>query len=271
MQVILHSAMKLAFHTIGFHSSPIEYAVEEISQLGYRGIELNAESNWALPHVTPQTPSEDRLRIAKFITQHGLQVSSICAHTSLIRPHNGARNEAMRFMRGCIDMAEEFGTQIVHAISGALEGEIEEGDAWGWLLEGVGELVDYSESRGVKFAFEAAANQLVAKSGDMKKLLNSIGSGNLLVNFDPSHPILYGEDPAQLIKVYGKRIIHFHAKDSLGNPKNFQFPPLGMGDIDFGSVLEALKSIRYDGFISVEYEGELFGYEKDPITAARQA
>ncbi len=263
--------MKLAYHTIGFHDFPLEYAVKNISELGYEGIELNAETNWAHPHITPTTPRSERLRAARLLSHHGLAVSSVCAHVSLVLEHESARAESMRFMRGCIDLAGEFGTSVVHAISGAKGVGVKVADAWNWLVASIGELVDYSDSRGVKFAFEAAVNQLVARSTDMEKLLRAVGGEKLHINFDPSHSILYGEDPSRLIRAYGKKIIHFHAKDSIGNPKNFKFPPLGLGVIDFGRVIDALKSIGYTGFVSVEYEGELFGYEKNPVAAARRA
>ncbi|MFH1141339.1 MAG: sugar phosphate isomerase/epimerase, partial [Chloroflexota bacterium] len=54
--------------------------------------------------------------------------------------------------------------------------------------------------------------------------------------------------------------VHVHVKDATGTPGNFQFPPLGQGDVDFQGVIAALKETTYQGFLSVEHEADAFGY-----------
>jgi sugar phosphate isomerase/epimerase len=269
-------ALKLGCHTIAFHSFSLEHAVDEIANLGYNAIELNAETNWALPHVTPQMPAQERRRIARLIRERGLEVSSICAHTSLIREGEVEGKASIDFMKGCIELAADFDTRIVHAISGPVVGGGRLGERreplWELLVDRVSQLIDYSEGHHVVFAFEAGVNQMVATGDDMEQLTNCLGPKHLYVNLDPSHPVLYGEDPAELVRKYGRnRIVHVHAKDGKGKPGNFQFPPLGLGSVDFRSFFGALVAIGYEGYVSVEYEGELFGYTRDPVTALRSA
>ncbi|MGO9643741.1 MAG: sugar phosphate isomerase/epimerase family protein [Candidatus Bathyarchaeia archaeon] len=259
--------IRLACHTIAFHSFPFAYAAKKIAQIGYDGIELNAETNWAQPHVTPKTPKKERQAMMEIVRECGLEVSSMCAHISLIDPSFEKRKKAIQFTKECIEIGLEFGTKIVHVVSGNLDKEVDRKVALGWLVSGLSELIDFSEDRGVKVAFEAAVNQLVANSNDLSDIINDLGSKRLYVNFDPSHFVLYGEDTSEAVAKFADRLVHVHAKDARGNPDHFEFPPLGAGVVDFRDLIRVLKAIEYGGFISVEYEGELFGYGSDPVSA----
>ncbi len=260
-------SIKLSCHTIAFHSQPFEYAVKKIAQIGYEGIELNAETNWAKPHITPETPKVQRKAMAELVRRHGLLVSSMCAHTSLIEPSPEKRKQGVQYTKACIEIALEFETNIVHVISGNLTRGVQKEMALEWLVSELSELIDFSKERGVRLAFEAAVNQLVANGIDLDNLIHEVGSKKLYVNFDPSHLVLYGEAASDSAMRFADRIVHVHAKDAKGRPNNFEFPPLGAGVVDFRSLIRVLTKIRYDGFISVEYEGELFGYGNDPEPA----
>lgn len=265
------ASMKLAYHTIAFHDHPLAYAIKNISELGYDGIELNAETNWAKPHLTPETPLSERREMARLISKAGLDVSSICAHMGLVDSNERSRRRAMAYMKGCIGLAREFDTDVVHAIAGELSAGANRRQMMRILAGELTELLDEAEKNDVRLSIEAAVNQLVCNSDTLEELMRTIKDDRLFVNFDPSHYVLYGEDPAQTVRRFGPKIIHAHAKDSRGKPEKFEFPPLGKGIINFPKVIEALREVGYDGFVSVEYEGNIFGYESDPIVAGRLA
>jgi sugar phosphate isomerase/epimerase len=92
---------------------------------------------------------------------------------------------------------------------------------------------------------------------------------------DPSHYALYRNDLPWVVKRLGDKIRHVHMKDVFGKPgvhkEDFMFPLLGEGMINWKRFLEALDSVGYKGYFSVEFES--FGYyynilESDPIRAA---
>lgn len=198
------------------------------------------------------------------IKDRGLDVSSICAHISLIEPDPKQRRDDVAFVEGCIDMAADFDTRAVHCISGSLQPGVRATDAWSWLVENLAEFPDYSTARGVRLGMEAAVTRLVANARDLGRLLRESDTRKVSVNLDPSHLMLFGEDPVDAVKAFGPRIIHVHLKDAKGTPDDFQFPPLGMGVIDFRRFIAALRATGYDGYQSVEYEAEVFGYKDTP-------
>ncbi len=90
-------------------------------------------------------------------------------------------------------------------------------------------------------------------------LMNAVGADNLGINFDPANLILNGRGscPAVALKFLGPYIRGFHAKDALQlvAPKcEKNEVPAGKGDADYPRLIEVLREIGYDGYLTIEYE-----------------
>ena len=90
-------------------------------------------------------------------------------------------------------------------------------------------------------------------------------------NFDPSHLIWQGVNPARFIRKFPDRIFHVHMKDAIvrldgesgilashlnfGDPRRgWDFRSVGRGGIDFEEIIRALNDAGYTGPLSVEWE-----------------
>jgi sugar phosphate isomerase/epimerase len=74
-----------------------------------------------------------------------------------------------------------------------------------------------------------------------------------------------GEDIAETILRFGPRILNIHLEDIQGT-RHYHLIP-GLGDIDFDSVLRALKKMDYPNYLTVE----LYPYTETPSEAAAAA
>ena len=262
--------MRLAFNSVAFRESPLEAVVPLLRELGYDAIELNAETlPWAAPHVTPCLSREERAQLKHLLKRHGLQ--SISAHMSLVAPDPAERRHAVDFVKGCIYLACDLDTAVVHGLTGALAGGVSREAAWGWLLAALWECLDHAAARGITFALEPVVNMLVCDSRRLLQLQEDLADPRLKVNFDPSHLQVHGDDPVRAVRELGPAIVHVHIKDAAGVPENFVFPPLGTGHVDFDGMVRALEEIGYTGFLSIEYEANAFGYPGEPREIAMQS
>ena len=130
--------MKASFHTGALSAYPRTEVIPRLAALGYQGVELNAETApWMKPHVTPGLSPKGRDAIRQLAQDHGLEISSISAHISLVDADHGERQRHVDFVKGCIDLAADVGTSVVHGIAGVPPAEVTREQAWGWLLESV--------------------------------------------------------------------------------------------------------------------------------------
>lgn len=128
-----------------------------------------------------------------------------------------------------------------------------------------------------KIAFEMHPGFCVYNPKTLLRLREAVGD-IIGANFDPSHLYWQGIDPCEAIKYLKGAIYHFHAKDTkidaantavngvldtgnygdiLGRSWVFRTVGYGHNASDWNNMISALKSVGYDGAISIEHEDAL--------------
>ena len=133
-------------------------------------------------------------------------------------------------------------------------------------------IFDVYDECGVKLALEVHPTEIAFDYWSTKRLLETLDYRPTLgINFDPSHLIWQGLDPAMFLFDFADRIYHVHVKDVklnlngrngiLGSHITFgdqrrgwNFVSPGHGDVDFDNIIRALNQIGYTGPLSIEWE-----------------
>lgn len=114
------------------------------------------------------------------------------------------------------------------------------------------ELCKYGEAHNVTPIMET--NGVFCNSAILKDFLDSIESNNKGALWDIHHPYRYnGELPAETVKNLSNYILHTHVKDSVMAEEGVTYRMMGYGDIPVSDAVDALKSIDYNGYISLEW------------------
>lgn len=260
---------KIGFNSLSFFEHPIEKAIETIASLNYDAVELWAgRLPWADPHVSPQMNASSRKQLKRQIETSGLQISSLAAHIGLLHEQKSIRDEMVIYTKRCIDLASELTIPIVHIVSGTRLETIPTDKAWDLLLDSIGVCLAHARQNGLKLGIEAVVGMQIGSLEDLARVIKDLEPSKLYVNFDPSHFHVSGNNELKALRDLGERIVHIHIKDAKGHPQEYEFPPLGSGEINFKSLFSELKMMAYKGVLSIEYEGGIFGYPKDPHQAA---
>jgi sugar phosphate isomerase/epimerase len=255
--------MLAGFHSVGLCQHPILTVINKVAATGYKAIELNAEKlPWAEPHVIPQTPGSERKAIVTGAKQAGLVISAISAHVPMVDAEAQSRQNAVRFVNGCIELARDVEAPVVHILSGQTPDNISRNEAWDWFAEAVAATTQRAEQLGISLAIEAIAGHLLHSVDDYGRLISDLPSAPFKINFDPSQLVVQGEDPLRVVEKHGASIVHVHMKDGDGQFPDFTFPPLGVGKINFDRLVSGLARIGYQGACSVKYEAQVFGYQE---------
>jgi sugar phosphate isomerase/epimerase len=250
---------KTAF--IPYFSNTPQEAIDVLSRCGYNGIEWIAYLHFK---------TRDELKtIAELTRKGGLEVANIMCSSDLVVPDDAKRAERVKYTVDKIEAARNASIDKVNLFSGPAEWDpsaqkigkdFREGTAWKNLIDSFSAIVTAAEKYDVTITFEAAFGMLVHDFYTLQEFLSYFDSKYLAVNLDPSHMVLYGNDVAYAVKRLGKRIKHVHVKDAVGKPGtqnvDFTFPMLGEGVTDWKGFFDALSEVRYDGFLSVEFEAE---------------
>lgn len=122
------------------------------------------------------------------------------------------------------------------------------------VVEVLRRIVAHCKRNGQYFLFETGQETPTT----LLRTIQDIGLDNLGINLDPANLILYGKaNPVDALDTIGKYVRDVHAKDGryptdgrmLGNET-----PLGRGMVNYPALIRRLKSLGYDGPVTIERE-----------------
>lgn len=114
-------------------------------------------------------------------------------------------------------------------------------------------------------------------------IFREVPSTHLGLNFDPSHLVWQHIDYVRCIRDFGKRIVHFHAKDTRIDADRLYASGIlglgwhtaklpGLGDVNWGRLFSALTDVGYRGAVCIEVEDRAYeGSLEDRKLALRQS
>ena len=261
--------MKLGYSTWGMPTVPIDTAITHVSGLGFDGIELTIIPRFTTELSTLDSP--ERKRIATLLKQHNLALPAIAAHSSLLDTNPDTHAKNMWRLKGGVDLAIDLaqGDEIA-AVNTTPGGKPEDWDTnKEFLVERVGELVEYGASRGVTIAMEPHIGAIIDTPEKVLELLELVNSPYLKVNFDISHFDIVGIPTEETVSALAPVSIHTHVKDQKGLAPDFEFLIPGEGPFDYVEYLKLMEAHGYDGFITAEVSFMVQARENyDPLAAA---
>ncbi|QSO49272.1 sugar phosphate isomerase/epimerase family protein [Alicyclobacillus mengziensis] len=113
------------------------------------------------------------------------------------------------------------------------------------------ELGEEAKELGTKLSLHHHYNQPVMYQMDMEIFFNEVTEGSVGLTIDTAHLVKSGiSDVAGTIRSFAQYIDNFHLKDFADG----DWRVLGEGAIDFTGIIQAMKDIQYDGWVSADEE-----------------
>jgi sugar phosphate isomerase/epimerase len=271
-------SLRLAFSTNAYTRHPFDEAAARIKAIGYDGLELMAD----VPHAWPAgLLPETKQAILTAMRKHKLAFSNVNAfmmnavadyrqpywHPSFIEPDEGYRRVRIDHTKRALSLCAELGAPHITTEPG---GPIAPGQtrkqAMDLFVELLKPLAEHAHNLGVGLLVEPEPGLLIETTEQYLEVAERLNAPSIGLNFDVGHAYCMSEDiPAQITKL-AAHIRHFHFEDIAATRVHHHLVP-GTGAIDFRPILESIRAIGYDGWITVE----LYPFVNDPDAAARQA
>jgi sugar phosphate isomerase/epimerase len=210
----------------------------------------------AIEIFPPGGDAIDLKSLWSLLDRHNLKVAAMGTGGGWVRhkltltsPNAGVRARAREFVRSVIDTAGAVGAST---IIGSMQGRWGEGvsreQALGWLAEALNELGGHAETLGVVLLYEPLnryETNIVNLLSEGIALLQSLSTRNVRLLADLYHMNIEEPDLAVALREAADLLGHVHLADSNRRPA-------GNGHTDFAAIADALRGIRYDGYLSAE-------------------
>jgi L-ribulose-5-phosphate 3-epimerase len=248
----------LACGTLSYRQAPLERALEGIRRAGFPAVELGCVCGYC-EHIRPEEMGRsDVEQLIGLLRQFDLEVISLAGHVDLQYPLLGKGPEVadrgFELLRRRADLAEQLGVPIVNSGLGVAE----EGENLEPFYARLATLLDYFHRRGVRLGLESHAG-LTETARASLELCRRMQSPALGINYDAANVRFYtGQDPVADLEScdvdLAEHLIHVHIKDHGGGRGEWNFPPLGEGNVDFEGLARAFRRLGYAGPYSLEIE-----------------
>lgn len=241
--------MKLAFSTLGCPNFDWSDIYSMAKDFGFRGIEMRGlgDDIFSL-HAHPFQDAN----LPKTVEQlKRLRLEVPCLSSGCALKYADRADETRAELREYIDLAAKLSTPYIRILAdecAAPDGPVDDEFIAGSLKA----LLPYAEEKGVTLLVET--NGVYADTARLRALLEGIPSDNIGALWDVHHPYrFFGETPGQTVQNLGAFIKYTHIKDSVMQDGKVSYRMLGEGDLPIDEIMLALRSINYEGFMSLEW------------------
>ena len=241
--------MKLAFSTLGCPDFDWSDIYSMAKDFGFDGIELRGLGDEIFSvHARPFR--EENLAATKAQLRR-MRLEIPCLSTGCALKYADRAEETHREILEYIDLAAKLGTPYIRILAdrnAQPDGEVDDGA----ILDALNRLIPYAEEHDVTLLVET--NGVYANTVRLRELLDRIESDAVAALWDLHHPYRFaGESPEQTVQNLGAYIKYTHVKDSVMAEGRVAYRMMGEGDLPIDAMMRALRSINYEGYVSLEW------------------
>ena len=261
--------MKFAICNETFLDWPLDRACALAAECGYTGIEI---APFTLAGRVSDVSHAQRAAIRRQAETAGLEVVGLhwlLAKTEglhLTSPDAAVRKRTAEYLVDLARFCGDLGGKVM-VLGSPLQRNLAEGmtkaQGMAYTAEVLCEVLPVLESNRVVLALEPLGPQetnFLLTAAEAVELIERAGSPQIQLHLDCKAMSSEATPIVELIRQNRRRLAHFHANDP-----NRQGP--GFGALDFVPIFQALKEIRYEGWVSVE----VFDYSPGIERQARES
>lgn len=247
-------------NTLKAYCGPLELSLQTLADLGYAGVELMVRS-----------PQEiDSAQVEHLLSKHNLSIPVVGTgqleredNLSMTDPAAEGRQSAVSRLKEVVDFAGRFGARVnLGRVRGRIVTGIPSAVSTDRMKASLLQVLDYAAQRNVELIIEPQNKSIINWVNTVSEALNfiaEVGHPGLGTMVDTYHANIEERSISGALVRARHLLWYVHVADSNGCAP-------GKGHLNFPEILDVLKAIEYDGFITVEVS-----QVPDHRTAAKQA
>lgn len=254
--------MKLALDAGLFPYQTWEEAFDLVAQAGFKYVEWSQRGDFQFHKLS----EKEMLKVGRLIERSGLKLAGMIPMAPIASPLEDERHEAVEAWKRCIAVSAELGAK---QIFGEMTGNPEFNKqtelcrrAFARSLEAIAPVL---AEAGIHASLECHPGDFVEENDKAVDMLRDLGHKEVGYLYCMPHTFLMGNPDAEprqtareMILYAGDLITHTHIADTypqwriIAPPNAGQHEHLlpGWAEVPFEEIMEALREIGYDGFVS---------------------
>ncbi|MGC9320348.1 MAG: sugar phosphate isomerase/epimerase family protein [Armatimonadota bacterium] len=240
---------------------------EKIAEMGVTGVHLSVGGG---PFAPDNMSKQDRRELLRHLDSLGLEISAVSAWGGNVHLEEDDCSEALEQARKVLELAADLECGIWQGHVGIMPEDVND-PRWANHVRHHEQIAKYGEAAGACLAIETGPEPPYV----LKRLIETVGSDAIRINWDPANLILWparyareaGEEydrqkwmdlyqPVEGLNVVGEYVVHVHAKDALVHEDGRREEvPFGEGWVDWDRFITILcDDYGFDGYFAIERE-----------------
>ncbi|MFI5385512.1 MAG: sugar phosphate isomerase/epimerase family protein [Fimbriimonadales bacterium] len=271
------------FHTWRKGGFEVPEFIREAKRAGADGVELldffyNDAGTGRIEFFAAGQVAAKRAQAKEALAETGLPVPIFSVANNFAKHDPAERQTELKKIQFGVDEALNYGAKVVRVFAGDVSETVTFDQAREYIVDGLAKASVCAHENGVRLALENHGT-LAGRGDQVCALIEDVraraGNDALGANPDTGNFLIVNQPSHEAIRQVAKYANMVHFKDFAPAPtgwegfsyKTITGKPLigtavGEGVVRLGDCIQALKDAGFEGWLSVEYEGE-----EDPLTA----
>jgi inosose dehydratase len=249
----------VGYAIIAWPNEEFAHGLETISRLGYRGVQL-------LGWVRESYPVTKAQELGQLLASLKLKPVALSCSTVGLAPEQPGNETAE--VRGYAEFFSRLGgtfLQVTDQGNPSKEYSAQDIRTLGARMNALGRM---AQDFGLTLGYHPHFGTIGETRQGLGRVLEATDPRYVKLIADVAHLALGGSDPAEVIRTYGARLCFLHLKDvrkeiaavarqdrNLVEGKGPPFCEIGLGTVNFGALAQALRAVRFSGWVVVELDG----------------
>jgi inosose dehydratase len=270
----IQSDFQIGYHAITW-GDKLEQAIDEISELGFRGIQIRAADY--RKYANRASEFKD-LMAAKKLTVVSISSGGVTVNSAAAKQETEERVAMAKWLK-------DIGGLYLQATDSArVTTGVNDPDDYRKLGKRLTEIGKRTFGEyGIKLGYHNHMDTLGQRQDEVDRIMDASDPKHVWALVDIAHLQAAGGDPVKFMRNYINRLVYPHFKDVIiypsgpatmagkQPPPKYSFVELGQGKVNLPGVLQILRDYRWTGWIIIELDNAPAGHTpKESATISKK-